>query len=190
MTTQSAQVELIDEVKSLLKQYDSSERRIDDVSYRFSYRRANMLWLLGEGPIAMSLRKHILRKRLSSFWASHLNVSEERFVGWREINRGHIRSNEYYGEQPFCSAIISRGNRRCRLRAIRTIVDVPQQFFLGFSDRCSRHGRLMTQEEDIEYFMYQHNVDRTRAEEMFSMSPEDSGRIFAAAILGREKLPF
>lgn len=134
MTKQTSRDELISEIEMLLKRYEKEEQPDDERQSRESnsiFRRANALWLSGEGPVANALQKHLECKRLSGFWAEYFDVSKERFVGWLE----HRRS-----ASPACSSIVAKTGRRCQERA-HMVAYIPKMFVIGITDCCYRHKR-------------------------------------------------
>jgi len=153
MTKQASRDELISEIKTLLKRYENEEQSDDErrsSEWNSTFRRANALWLIGEGPVANALQNHLRQEGISAFWAKHFNVSEERFIKWRE---------HHFDAYPQCSKMLPRVGRRCKLMAYWG-PNVPNLFFVGISDRCPRHSRDMTGDEMKVYFRYFRDCDQ------------------------------
>ena len=175
MAKQKSRDELVAEIESLLNRYDKKEKTGDDRwigRHSPPYRRANAVWLPGHGPIAKALQNHLQRKRLSGFWAKHFNVSEERFIEWRE----HEST-----ENPRCSKMLAKGGHRCKGKVTGWTM-VPNLFFIGATGRCKRHTRGLSEDERIEQLMYTFDCDRQRAKERNSMSREEVSEFYASAL--------
>jgi hypothetical protein len=134
MKKQTSRDELISEIKTLLKRYEKEEQSDDErrsSEWNSLFRRANALWLIGEGPIANALQNHLRHEQISEFWAEYFEVSKDRFVGWRE-RRGN--------EVPFCSSIVAKTGAPCRELA-HMEAEIPKMFVIGITDCCYRHKR-------------------------------------------------
>jgi|GEM_PF-6725106 hypothetical protein len=183
MVKQKSKTELIAEIESLLERYEQEEMAHDDPrrsSSRAEFRQANAVWLIGDGPVATALKKHLRPKQLTAFWSKYFSVSEERFIGWIDCTKPYRSS---YFANPQCSKILPRVDRRCKGKTKR-LADIPNLFFLGVTDRCNRHVRDMTEEEWIEWTMYMLECDRQKAKELRSMSREEMSDHIVSNIVG------